>query len=104
VARRLGMFHLTCIGWVLFRAKSAADIGTYFRGVVQPGLVVSPTFTRAVFWSALAFVVHQLCAERDFGRHFLRTPPLVQAVSYCSVAVLVFLFSPGTQRFIYFQF
>jgi alginate O-acetyltransferase complex protein AlgI len=104
VARRLGMFHLTCVGWVLFRAESAADIFRYFHGLVQPGVVVTPAFTRAVWWSALAFVVHQLCADRDLGQRFLRMPPGVQAATYAAMAVLVFLFSPGTQRFIYFQF
>ena len=104
LARRCVMFHLVCAGWVLFRANSAADIAAYFRGIVQPGLALSPTFTRAALWSALAFVAHQLCAERDLGLRFLRMPPLVQATAYAAVAVLVFLFSPGTQRFIYFQF
>ena len=104
LARRLGMFHLACVGWVLFRAESAADIWTCFRGLLEPGVTVTPAFTRAAYWSALAFAIHHLCAERDLGQRFLRMPPLAQAATYAAMAVLVFLFSPGTQRFIYFQF
>jgi alginate O-acetyltransferase complex protein AlgI len=102
--RRLVMFHLACVGWVLFRASSAADIARFFSGLVRPGLVVTPAFTRAAYWTAIALLVHQLCADREPGRRFLAMPPLVQSTAYAAVVVLVFLFSPGTQRFIYFQF
>jgi len=102
--RRLAMFHAACVGWVLFRAESAADIAGYFSGLVRPGLLSTPAFTRAAWWTVLAFAVHQLCAERDLGRRFLTLPPLLQAASYATMPVLVFLFSPATQRFIYFQF
>ncbi len=102
--RRLAMFHLACIGWVIFRVESAGDIAAYFAGLLRPGMIVTPAFGRAVLWTALAFVVHQLAAERDFARRFLALPPIAQAASYATVAVLVFLFSPVTQRFIYFQF
>jgi alginate O-acetyltransferase complex protein AlgI len=104
LVHRLAMFHLACIGWVLFRAKSAGDIAAYCRGLVRSGVVMTPAFTRAAIWTVLAFAVHQLCAERDLARRFLALPPLVQATSYATIAVLVFVFSPATQRFIYFQF
>ena len=102
--RRVVMFHLVCVGWVIFRVKSVHDIAAYFSGLARPGFAVSPAFGRAVVWTGLAFVVHHLCAEHDFGRRFLALPPVAQAASYATVAVLVFLFSPVTQRFIYFQF
>ena len=95
---------LVCVGWVIFRVKSLQDIGVYLSGLARPGVAVSPAFGRAVVWTGLAFVVHHLCAEHDFGRRFLALPPVAQAASYATVAVLVFLFSPVTQRFIYFQF
>jgi tryptophan-rich sensory protein len=98
------MFHLVCVGWVIFRAESAGDIAAYFGGLARPGVMVTPAFVRAVVWTALAFVIHQLCAERDFARRFLALPPVAQAASYATVAVLTFVFSPVSQRFIYFQF
>jgi D-alanyl-lipoteichoic acid acyltransferase DltB (MBOAT superfamily) len=101
---RLAMFHLVCVGWVIFRAESAGDIAAYFGGLARPGVMVTPAFVRAVVWTALAFVIHQLCAERDFARRFLALPPVAQAASYATVAVLTFVFSPVSQRFIYFQF
>jgi D-alanyl-lipoteichoic acid acyltransferase DltB (MBOAT superfamily) len=102
--RRLVMFHLVCVGWVLFRVKSSEEIATFVSGLARPGITPSPALGRAIVWTALAWVIHQLCAERDFGRRFLALPPVAQAASYAAVAVLVFLFSPVTQRFIYFQF
>jgi alginate O-acetyltransferase complex protein AlgI len=101
---RLVMFHLACVGWVIFRVEKAADIATFFQGLLRPGVVVTPTFVRAAIWTGLAFAIHQVVAERDVARRFLALPPLAQAASYATVAVLVFLFSPVTQRFIYFQF
>ena len=102
--QRLAMFHLACVGWVIFRVEHAGDIGVFFRGLAKPGVVVTPAFVRAAIWTGLAFAIHQLLAERDFARRFLALPPLAQAASYAAVAILVFLFSPATQRFIYFQF
>jgi D-alanyl-lipoteichoic acid acyltransferase DltB (MBOAT superfamily) len=102
--RRLAMFHAACVGWVLFRAESAADIASYFTGLVRPGIVWSPACTLAAWWTALAFGIHQLCAEEDLGRRFLALPPMAQAAAYATMTTLVFLFSPATQRFIYFQF
>ncbi len=29
-------FHLTCVGWTLFRARSLADVGTLLRSVLEP--------------------------------------------------------------------
>jgi alginate O-acetyltransferase complex protein AlgI len=101
---RLTMFHLAVVGWVIFRSESGGDIAAFFGGLTRPGVVVTPPFVRAAIWTALAFAGHHLCAERDFGRRFLALPPVAQAASYATVAVLVFLFSPVTQRFIYFQF
>jgi D-alanyl-lipoteichoic acid acyltransferase DltB (MBOAT superfamily) len=101
---RLVMFHLACVGWVIFRVEKAGDIGLFFQGLAKPGVVVTPVFVRAAIWTGLAFAIHQLVAERDFARRFLALPPVAQAASYATVAVLVFLFSPVTQRFIYFQF
>ena len=102
--QRVAMFHLVCVGWVVFRIESAADIPAYFGGLLRPGVALTPPFVRAAIWTAIAFAVHHLCAERDFARRFLALPPVAQAASYATVAVLVFLFSPVSQRFIYFQF
>jgi alginate O-acetyltransferase complex protein AlgI len=102
--RRLAMFHLACAGWVFFRAPSLAESIRFFRNLLEPGLVVSPTFLRALAWSAAALAIHQLVADRRPGRVFLESPPLLQATVYAAVVVLVFLFSPTSQRFIYFQF
>ncbi|MEO6026949.1 MAG: MBOAT family protein [Candidatus Binatia bacterium] len=102
--RRLVMFHLVTIGWVIFRARTLSDVPTFFTGLWRPGLQTGPLFWRALIWTTLAFVVHHVVAERPFARRFLALPPIVQAASYVAVAVLVFVFSPVTQRFIYFQF
>lgn len=102
--RRLAMFHLACAGWVLFRAESAGDIAAFFRGLARPGVIVTPAFTRAAYWTAIALAVQHLCADRELGRRFTALPPVVQAASYAAIAVLVYLFSPMSQRFIYFQF
>ena len=104
LGRRLATFHLVAAGFVIFRAPSLAEVGIFLRQIIEPGLATSPAFVRAVGWTVLAFAVHQLAADRRPGRVFLRTPPLVQATVYAAAAVLVFLFSPLSERFIYFQF
>jgi D-alanyl-lipoteichoic acid acyltransferase DltB (MBOAT superfamily) len=102
------MFHLTCVGWLLFRADS-------FHTVLQMGgrILTNFQFTPAVF-SALSLIAFYclllvllewvLSGELRIVR-LLRAPRLVQGIVYAYFIGMMFFFHASrTYEFIYFQF
>jgi hypothetical protein len=101
------MFHLTCYGWLLFRAASLRQVGVMTRSLLQPGWPEN--------WSALAQVLALAAPlllvqvlQRWSGRlDFLSFPFLPVEARVAAYATLVYflVFHGGQpQAFIYFQF
>jgi len=102
------MFHLTCLGWLLFRADNF--------GVVTAALEILTTqwsFTAAAgtgllviaFYAGLLFVVEWLTdAEKGLHRLF-RAPWFLQGAWYVYLVLMIVVFySRQSYEFIYFQF
>jgi D-alanyl-lipoteichoic acid acyltransferase DltB (MBOAT superfamily) len=103
------MFHVTCLGWLIFRAESLTQIGQMLSLVVHD-FHLSPTTVRAMIVPVLLAVVpfllvHVYQARHDDDTAVLRLPWPVQYAVYGMVFYLVVLFGDfeGAQ-FIYFQF
>ena len=112
LARTIGwavMFHLTCYGWLIFRARSAAQIGslssrlfTEFapRTIDVPGLLAP----FALYVTPL-LLVHVCEAYYDDVLAVPRLPRLVRYSVYAATFYLTMLFGNfGGAEFIYFQF
>jgi D-alanyl-lipoteichoic acid acyltransferase DltB (MBOAT superfamily) len=103
------MFHLTCYGWLLFRARSVGQIASMTAALVTGW--ARPSETAAAHAIALAayatplLVVHAWEAWRDDLEAVLRLPLLPRYSLYVALAYLLVLFGAfeGSQ-FIYFQF
>ncbi|HXG54842.1 MAG TPA: MBOAT family protein [Vicinamibacterales bacterium] len=103
------MFHLTCYGWLIFRARSAGQIGTMTRslfGHFQPAAIdVHGLAVPLLLIVTPLLVVHLLEAHAD---DVLVVPKLAPPVRYCIYAAtfyLTMLFGNfGGADFIYFQF
>ncbi|MBA3295533.1 MAG: MBOAT family protein [Acidobacteria bacterium] len=103
------MFHLTCYGWLIFRARSAGQIGTMTRSLVahfQPAAIdVHGLVVPLLLYVTPLLVVHVLEAHAD---DLLVVPKLAAPVRYCIYAAtfyLTMLFGNfGGSDFIYFQF
>ncbi len=97
------MFHLTCLGWLLFRAPDWATVQTVFANLFDfsAGDVRGLRCLTIVLACAAA---HALPAFRDLGDRFARVPSIGQGVlaGLCMWALL--LLSPSAKPFIYFQF
>jgi len=99
----IGMFHLTCLGWLLFRAQDWAT--------QQPPQARLVDFSsgeirgrRIVLIVALCAAAHVLPAARRLGERFVRLPAFVQG-SLAGVCMwMLILLNPGAKAFIYFQF
>lgn len=107
-ASRMVMFHLTCYGWLLFRAESFGQIvnftGALFTGVgaIRPLLSWGAPLVAFVLllWSVELWVGNADDPSDSPGW----TVGLGPLVSTALLLALVMLTPPGTQSFIYFQF
>lgn len=102
--RRIVTFHLVCFGWLLFRADSL-DTVMAFLGLANQGVF---HWSREVIVGG-AFVVlsvglHLFGASDVWRNRWASRAPWVQGLGYGVVLVVLFYFSTGGERFIYFEF
>ncbi len=103
------MFHVTCFGWLIFRAESAAHIGSLTRRVVTdlvPSMHTLPASLAPVLLIvAPLMIVHAYQARHESESAPLGLVPPIRYALYAGVFYLVLLFGSfeGAQ-FIYFQF
>jgi alginate O-acetyltransferase complex protein AlgI len=104
-----GMFHLTCYGWLIFRARSASQVGEFTWAVIsrfQPSAAAFDTYG----WPLLAYtapllVIHMIEAYRDDLAAVFALPMTVRYSIYAAMIYLTVLFGDfAGAQFIYFQF
>ena len=101
------MFALTCYGWLLFRATSAAQIGAMTRALLHPLSAVPAASLITVLTLTAPLLIVQLLqlhsGRLDFYRaaNFPRVsaPIMLGAMGYC-----VLFLGAQPQSFVYFQF
>jgi alginate O-acetyltransferase complex protein AlgI len=102
------MFHLTCIGWVLFRAHSLGQIAGMFGGLARWAPLSADQWQQ--WWVltvlCLPLMLVQLIEEWSGDLNLLPRLSLVpRSAVYAAVAVgIACLGNFGGQEFIYFQF
>jgi len=107
-ASMFAMFHLTCLGWILFRVPSMGALGTFVRKFATDWSVSGPLYADAlelVFYSALV-IVYQIYQYRKNDLMVVKRMPawgrtLLYVLIYLS---LVIGGSYEAKAFIYFQF
>ena len=112
VARAIGwavMFHLTCYGWLIFRARSGEQIAVLTSRLLTefapqtldvPGLLAP-----FALYTTPLLLVHVCEAYYDDVLAVLRLPRLVRYSVYAATFYLMMLFGNfGGAEFIYFQF
>lgn len=109
-ARVVGFFHLTCLGWLLFRSQSveqflamaAAALGDW-PGVVTT--VFGVAGLQVLFFIGVLLLVQMAQEWKKDLLIILRWPVFARTIFYylCSVLIIVFGVTGG-QVFIYFQF
>jgi D-alanyl-lipoteichoic acid acyltransferase DltB (MBOAT superfamily) len=105
----VGMFHLTCYGWLIFRAKSLPQIGELTSALVarfEPSsAALSAWGLPLLFYAGPLLVVHAFEAAHDDPAVVFRWPLLVRCSVYAAVIYLIVLFGDfAGAQFIYFQF
>jgi D-alanyl-lipoteichoic acid acyltransferase DltB (MBOAT superfamily) len=103
------MFHLTCVGWLIFRARSAHQVGTMSKSVLtnfSPRSVnVEAILVPLVLYTVPLLLVHACEAYYDDLLVVPRLPVGVRYSLYAATFYLTLLFGNfGGAEFIYFQF
>ncbi|MFT3769752.1 MAG: MBOAT family O-acyltransferase [Minicystis sp.] len=108
LGRVLVMFHLTCAGWLLFRADSFTAV---MRALALLFTRWSPTPAALVpllvilFYGAIIFAAEWIFDGEGRYHRLIRAPWPVQGAFYAYVAAMIVLFqSAHAYEFIYFQF
>ena len=103
------MFHLTCYGWLIFRARSAEQIGSLTAALVtgfDPAAVdVRGMLVPLALYLTPFVLVHAIEAWQDDLLIVPRLPVAVRYSIYAATFYLTMLFGNfGGSEFIYFQF
>jgi D-alanyl-lipoteichoic acid acyltransferase DltB (MBOAT superfamily) len=104
------MFHVTCYGWLIFRAESVHQIAQLsknlvFGGPAAPGLNMEMQMYQLVFYTALLLLIHAYEAIRNDLTAVLKLPAVVRYPVYATLFYCtVFWGDFGGAQFIYFQF
>ena len=112
VARVIGwavMFHLVCYGWLIFRARTAGQIGTLtarlFTDFAPASINVPGLLAPFVLYTTPLLLVHVCEAYYDDVLTVPRLPRAVRYSVYVAAFYLTMLFGNfGGAEFIYFQF
>ncbi len=105
----LVMFHLTCYGWLIFRADSAAGIGRMTEALVtgwfQPSQAAGDHALQLLFYAGPLVAVHAWEAWRRDLEAVPKLPLVARYAVLVALAYLTVLFGEfGGSQFIYFQF
>ncbi len=112
VARTLAwlvMFHLTCYGWLIFRAPSFAALRRLTRSLVEEfsprAIDVTGLLIPLLLYTLPLLIVHIREALADDVLVVPRLAPALRYTIYVATAYLILLFGNfGGSDFIYFQF
>jgi alginate O-acetyltransferase complex protein AlgI len=103
-----GMFQLTCIGWLIFRATSFGQIVEFLAKIATDLRVTAPAaqlLFAVLLFPALVWAVESYVRNADDPRiRPFWTRGAGPAVVTGLLAALVYLAAPAGQDFIYFQF
>lgn len=108
LARVLFMFHLTCLGWLLFRADSFSTVVRYLA-VFAKSPHVAPQAISALaiiaFYCGLLFLVEWATDGEKQLRKLIQLPWLAKGAAYGYFILMLLVFhAASAYEFIYFQF
>lgn len=101
----VAFFHLTCVGWVLFRVNAVEDIQTLLYALLSPGLV-SWTWVVALAFFLWPLAVVDTLQERSKNMLIVKDLPKPWRLAlYGTLFTYILLCAKlGAHDFIYFQF
>jgi D-alanyl-lipoteichoic acid acyltransferase DltB (MBOAT superfamily) len=106
LVRVVATFHMICLGWLLFRAQSLAQVGGMLRAIVERPAIPAASYLLPLSVLVLPLLLYQAVQylSKDLDVIF-RTPWYVRSVFYTACFYAFVLGGEfGGSQFIYFQF
>ena len=106
--RVIVMFHLACLGWLIFRAESVSQITTMLSALTDWSVISQPDWQDAWKVAVLCGPLILVQSAKEYTKNLnlvshLSLLPRMTIYSLVVIAILT-LGSFGKQEFIYFQF
>lgn len=99
----LGMFHLTCMGWLLFRAPDWTTVASMLHSLSD--FSAQPVYgKRILLIVAACALAHVLPSAKALGQRFAQLPAISQGALAATCMWTLVLLGPARSPFIYFQF
>jgi D-alanyl-lipoteichoic acid acyltransferase DltB (MBOAT superfamily) len=103
------MFHLTCLGWLIFRAKSGTQLTTLLSALPHGWSLHAPAWSMygpsLLFYLTPFLVIHAIEARARDLTAVRRLPLAARYTIYTAMGFFIILFGDfGGAQFIYFQF
>lgn len=101
------MFHLACLGWLMFRAESLHQIGQMVTSVLRArgGMDIGLLSPLLYFVSPLVLIEGlQYAFSRDDLYHVRSIPVWAKQAAFAGLFYLIVFHGASVQSFIYFQF
>lgn len=102
------MFHLICLGWLLFRADNLGSVATALNVLVYQWSLTAAAgtaFLLVAFYSAILLMVECITDGETRIQRLFKAPWLLQSAWYLYlVLMIVFFYARQSSEFIYFQF
>ncbi len=108
--RVIFFFHLTCLGWLLFRAESFSQFSEMLKALftnldIVAGLTSPSGFRSFVFFTVLLIIIQCVQYAKKDLMFFYKTNFHLRAGLYTTLFYLMFLYGAKIKNeFIYFQF
>ena len=102
-----GMFHLTCLGWMFFRAESAQHVFLMLKAIVFDFVPAGSSFAllgSVLGLSATLFAVQAAQYLRGTSDVLRNTPVALHGIVYGVLFYLMAMHGGVSESFIYFQF
>jgi len=103
----MGMFHLTCLGWLLFRAQSVGQVTDFVHLIAtqfSPDAAALKLLGALLGYASILVVVQMIQYTRHTALILEQASLPVRGVVYGILFYLVVLHGGVSDSFIYFQF
>jgi alginate O-acetyltransferase complex protein AlgI len=98
------MFHLVCLGWIPFRARSLTDAQLIFKQLMEFDVAYAPIDLQVLIVLAISVPLHILGASAWLKRTWENGGILPRMTFYSAVILVILATARGAAPFIYFQF
>ena len=104
--KRLGTFHLVCLGWIIFRSPSLGNAGVMISNLFAAPLDFSRIPPEGIAVLGLGYFLHWSPVKwrERLSDLFANSPVFVQGIALALMIALLSLMKEKAAPFIYFQF